>query len=59
MHPDLKVGSDKTWQSDMVATLNKGVWEVGQKMELNSTGGGLWVLLSQRDAHVVAIYLTQ
>jgi len=59
MNPDLKISNEKDWQSHFTATLNNGTWEVGEKTEPGSLGGGLWILLSQRDAHVVSIYLIQ
>lgn len=61
MNPKLAqgIGSEEVWQSGMVAVLHDGVWEVSSKMKPNEIGGALFIYVSQKDARIVDIYLTQ
>jgi hypothetical protein len=42
----------------MAASLKDGVWEVTSK-DVPQIGGGLFILISQKDGRVLDIYLTQ
>jgi hypothetical protein len=61
MNPSIsaRVGGEEIWQSDMIATLQDGVWEVTNKMSSTDIGGALFIYISQRDGRIVGIYLTQ
>jgi hypothetical protein len=61
-HPDLAsgAGNEDDWLKVMQGTLRDGVWEVTAKDSPTPTiGGALFIYLSQRDGHVLAIVLTQ
>ncbi|HEY1612642.1 MAG TPA: hypothetical protein VGF97_02975 [Rhizomicrobium sp.] len=61
MHPELvgHIGTEEAWKSSMEATLKDGVWQVATKTGTGEIGGDLVILVAQRDAHIVGIYLTQ
>ena len=59
MNPDLRGTSDEAWQTGMVASLQNGIWHVVEKLPKGAIGGGVEIDLSQSDAKVTGIYLTQ
>ncbi|HEX3808697.1 MAG TPA: hypothetical protein VHW02_03260 [Rhizomicrobium sp.] len=55
-----RIGTDADWQTNMMATLRDGVWEVtGKPTEGGSVGGGLFIYISQQDGRILGVYLTQ
>ncbi|HEV2563407.1 MAG TPA: hypothetical protein VGT78_14825 [Rhizomicrobium sp.] len=59
MHPDFKKPTDDDWQKSMEATLSDGVWEVTEPMKQGEIGGSLFIFISQKDARVLDVFLTQ
>jgi hypothetical protein len=59
MNPDLHGNSDETWQTGMVASLHNGIWHVVEKLPREALGGGIEIDISQSNAKVTGIYLTQ
>lgn len=43
----------------MEATLSDGVWEVTEPMKQGEIGGSLFIFISQKDARVLDVFLTQ
>ena len=54
-----KIGDERTWQRDMIATLNDGVWEVTSPMKSGEVGGSLFIFIAKKDGRVLNISLTQ
>jgi hypothetical protein len=48
-----RIGSEEVWQRTMTATNENGVWRVYKLPNPEDIGGGMEILISQSDAHLI------
>jgi hypothetical protein len=56
---ETSISSEADWVSNMEASLESGVWNIGSPVPEGYAGGGLNMFLAQSDGHLVNVYLTQ
>jgi hypothetical protein len=61
VNPDIgsSISDEHAWQSEMVATLQNGVWHVTNNTKNGEVGGALFIEISKRDGRILNIYITQ
>jgi hypothetical protein len=52
------ISNDAAWLSNMEASLENGVWEIGSRVPDGYAGGGLNLFMAQSDGHLVNFFIT-